>query len=70
MIEEVTEDYENKMKENKMLKKELATSKAEVERLNDAMNKIQLLASIKANRCLGCASCEEEAHRALNKTDK
>lgn len=38
MIEEVTEDYENKIKENKMLKKELAASKAEVERLTELLS--------------------------------
>jgi uncharacterized protein YPO0396 len=44
-------------------------AEAEVERLNDAMNKIHSLASIKANKCLGCAACEEEAHRVLNPTE-
>ena len=43
---------------------------AEVEKLRDAMRKIQDLAVIKANKCLGCAASEEEAYRALNPTDK
>ena len=47
-------------------------AEAEVERLRDAMRKIQDLALIKANKCLGCAASEEEeeAYRALNPTTK
>ena len=40
MNEEVAEDYENKIKENKMLKEELIASKAEVERLREALKRL------------------------------
>jgi cell division septum initiation protein DivIVA len=70
MNEEVTEDYENKIKENKMLKEELNTSKAEVERLRSAL---ELIAAPKRpdgtyNRCR--EACETLASKALNPSAK